>query len=64
MVENQSWYANAVFYHIDIRAFQDSNGDGYGDLPRLIARLGYLQDLGVDCLRRLPIFPAILHGDD
>lgn len=64
MVENQSWYANAVFYHIDIRAFQDSNGDGYGDLPGLIARLGYLQDLGVDCLRLLPIFPAILHGDD
>ncbi|RME41488.1 MAG: maltose alpha-D-glucosyltransferase [Caldilineae bacterium] len=57
------WYKNAVFYEVHIRAFCDSNGDGIGDLPGLTARLDYLQDLGVDCLWLLPMFPSPLKDD-
>ncbi len=49
------WFRQAVFYEVLVRAFQDSNGDGVGDLPGLISRLDYLQWLGVDCLWLLPI---------
>jgi len=57
------WYKNAIFYEVHIRAFCDSNGDGIGDLPGLTTRLDYLQDLGVDCLWLLPMFPSPLKDD-
>lgn len=60
MAANDLWYKNAVFYEIYVRAFYDSNGDGRGDLPGLTARLDYLQELGVDCLWLLPIYPSPL----
>ena len=55
---NPAWYEHAVFYEVFVRSFQDSNGDGQGDLPGLISRLDYLNDgdpstttdLGVDAL--------------
>ena len=50
------WYKNAVFYGLDVRRFQDSNGDGFGDIPGLIDRLDYLSELGVDALWMLPFF--------
>ena len=43
------WWANAVVYQIYPRSFQDSNGDGIGDLKGITSRLDYLADLGVDC---------------
>lgn len=49
------WFQTAVFYEVSVRAFQDSNDDGVGDLPGLISRLDYLQWLGVDCLWLLPV---------
>lgn len=57
------WYKNAVFYEIYVRAFQDSNGDGHGDLRGVMQRLDYLRDLGVDCLWLLPISPSPLRDD-
>ena len=57
------WYKNAVFYEVYVRAFYDSNGDGHGDLPGLISRLDYLQELGVDCIWLLPIYPSPLKDD-
>jgi maltose alpha-D-glucosyltransferase/alpha-amylase len=57
------WYKDAVFYEVFVRAFADGNGDGIGDLPGLTARLDYLQDLGVDCLWLLPIYPSPLRDD-
>ena len=57
------WYENAVFYGIDIRRFQDSNGDGFGDLRGLISRLDYLVDLGIDALWLLPIFDSPLRDN-
>ncbi len=57
------WYQNAVFYEVHVRAFADSNGDGIGDLQGLISKLGYIKDLGVDCIWILPIYPSPLRDD-
>jgi maltose alpha-D-glucosyltransferase/alpha-amylase len=57
------WYKNAIFYEIYLRAFRDSNADGNGDLNGLIEKLDYLQELGVDCLWLMPIYPSPLLDD-
>jgi trehalose synthase len=57
------WYKNAVFYQVYVRAFLDSNSDGHGDLPGLTLKLDYLQELGVDCLWLMPIYPSPLLDD-
>ena len=51
-----SWFENAVIYQIYPRSFQDSNGDGIGDLPGIISRLDYLAELGVDAIWLSPIY--------
>ncbi len=69
----REWYRKAVFYEVFVRSFQDSNGDGKGDLRGLISRLDYLndgdpnttQDLGVDALWLMPVFDSpSYHGYD
>lgn len=57
------WYKNAVFYQISVRAFKDSNGDGFGDLQGIKEKLDYLQILGVDCIWLMPIYPSPLRDD-
>ncbi|WP_204104941.1 MULTISPECIES: alpha-glucosidase [Spirulina sp. CCY15215] len=58
-MEHQSnWWHEAIFYEIYLRSFQDSNGDGIGDLRGLIDRLDYLQDLGVDALWVCPFYES------
>ncbi|RLC86519.1 MAG: maltose alpha-D-glucosyltransferase [Chloroflexi bacterium] len=57
------WYKDAIFYEVCVRAFADSNGDGTGDLPGLTSKLEYLQELGVDAIWMLPIFPSPLRDD-
>ncbi len=52
------WYQEAVIYCLEVGSFQDSNGDGHGDLQGLIARLDYLSRLGVTCLWLNPIHPS------
>ncbi len=52
------WYKEAVIYCLDVETFQDSNGDGVGDLPGLTSRLDYLERLGVTCLWLNPIHPT------
>ena len=47
-----------MIYAVDVEAFQDSDGDGVGDFQGLIARLDYLNHLGVDCLWLLPFYPS------
>ena len=52
------WWRRAVFYEIYPRSFQDSNGDGVGDLNGITARLDYLRDLGVDAIWVTPFYPS------
>jgi alpha-glucosidase len=54
----QDWWKNAVIYEIYPRSFQDSNGDGIGDLNGITQRLDYLQELGVDAIWLTPIYPS------
>jgi maltose alpha-D-glucosyltransferase/alpha-amylase len=64
MMENDPlWYKKAIFYELNVRAFKDSNADGWGDLPGLISKLDYLKDLGVDAIWLLPIMPSPLNDD-
>ena len=52
------WWRGAVIYQIYVRSFCDSNGDGQGDLPGVIAKLDYLAALGVDAIWLSPIHPS------
>jgi alpha-glucosidase len=53
-----SWWRDGIFYQIYPRSFQDSNGDGIGDIRGVMARLPYLKALGVDAIWLSPIFPS------
>ena len=50
------WWETAVIYQIYPRSFQDSNGDGVGDLPGITSRLEYISNLCVDAIWISPFF--------
>ena len=52
------WWKNAVIYEVYPRSFQDTNGDGIGDLNGITGRLDYLKDLGVDAIWLTPVYPS------
>ena len=52
------WWKNAVVYQVYPRSFQDSNGDGLGDIPGIIRRLDYLQTLGIDVIWLSPVYES------
>jgi alpha-glucosidase len=52
------WWRHALIYEIYPRSFQDSNGDGIGDLNGITQRLGYLESLGVDAIWIAPFYPS------
>ncbi len=54
--KKEEWWKSAVVYQIYPKSFQDSNGDGIGDLAGIIQRLDYLGNLGVDVIWLCPIF--------
>jgi alpha-glucosidase len=57
--ENEKdWWKNAVIYEIYPRSFQDTNGDGIGDLNGITERLDYLRELGVDAIWLTPVYPS------
>ena len=60
------WWKNAVFYQIYPKSFQDTNGDGVGDLPGIISRLDYLESLGIDGIWLSPVCqsPQVDNGYD
>jgi alpha-glucosidase len=55
---DNDWWQHAVFYEIYPRSFQDSNGDGIGDLNGVTQRLDYLKALGIDAIWLTPIYPS------
>ena len=71
--ESDNWWNDKVFYQIFVRSFNDSNGDGIGDIQGIIEKLDYLNDgdpnttsdLGVTGIWLMPIFPSpSYHGYD
>jgi alpha-glucosidase len=52
------WWQTGILYQVYPRSFQDSNGDGVGDLAGIVARLPYLVELGVDAIWLSPIFTS------
>ena len=50
------WWKNAVVYQIYPKSFQDSNGDGIGDIQGIISRLDYLEELGIDAVWISPMY--------
>jgi alpha-glucosidase len=61
----ETWWPRAVFYRLDPATFQDSNGDGRGDLAGVAQRMDYLQSLGVDAIILAPAAasPQLSPGD-
>ena len=55
---NRTWWKESVVYQIYPRSFQDSNGDGIGDIPGMISRLDYLKQLGVDIIWLSPVYES------
>ena len=52
------WWQRTVIYQVYPRSFQDTTGDGVGDLNGITSRLGHLSDLGVDTVWLSPVFPS------
>jgi alpha-amylase len=63
--DEHPWWQGRVFYEVFVRSFYDSSGDGVGDLPGLIEKLDYLQDLGITGLWLMPVTESpSYHGYD
>ena len=64
--EKRGWWKSAVFYQIYPKSFQDTNGDGIGDLKGIISRLDYLAELGIDGIWMSPVCqsPQVDNGYD
>ncbi|WP_054746043.1 alpha-amylase family glycosyl hydrolase [Amylolactobacillus amylophilus] len=65
-MNSEKWWQNSVGYQIYPRSFQDSNGDGIGDIKGIINRLDYLVELGIDFIWINPIYqsPNVDNGYD
>ena len=59
--DNRGWWRTAVIYQVYLRSFQDSDGDGVGDLGGVHHRLPYLRRLGVDAIWLNPFYPSPQH---
>jgi alpha-glucosidase len=58
LMRELEWWKRAVIYEVYPRSFQDSNGDGIGDLRGILNRLGYLVELGVSAIWISPVYPS------
>jgi alpha-glucosidase len=65
-VEPRPWWLDAIGYEVYVPSFQDSNGDGWGDLPGIERRLEHLAWLGIDLVWLTPFYPSPMrdHGYD
>lgn len=55
-----AWWRQAAVYQIYPRSFADANGDGLGDIPGIVSRADYLQELGIDAVWLSPFYPSAL----
>ncbi len=58
MEKQNDWWKEAIVYQVYPRSFQDSNGDGTGDLQGIISRLDYIRSLGIDIIWLNPIYAS------
>ncbi len=63
MAVKGQWWKNAVVYQVYLRSFQDSNGDGIGDLRGVEKRLPYLRELGIDVIWLSPMFQSPMYDN-
>ncbi|MFC6338720.1 maltose alpha-D-glucosyltransferase [Pseudomonas sp. CCM 7891] len=62
-IKDPLWYKDAVIYQVHVKSYFDSNNDGIGDFPGLIAKLDYIADLGVNTIWVLPFYPSPRRDD-
>ena len=55
---DRPWWHDAVVYQVYPRSFQDTDGDGEGDLRGIVQRLGHIRDLGADAVWLSPVYPS------
>ena len=55
---DRKWWQSSVVYQIYPRSFQDSNGDGIGDIPGITKRLPYIRELGADVIWLSPVYQS------
>jgi maltose alpha-D-glucosyltransferase / alpha-amylase len=63
MPSDPLWYKDAIIYQTHVKAYRDSNADGYGDFRGLTEKLDYIQQLGANCVWLLPFYPSPLRDD-
>lgn len=61
MTTSYNWWQTGIIYQIYPRSYQDSNGDGIGDLPGIVEHLDYLKSLNIDAVWLSPIYPSPMH---
>src|SRR6476469_2512490 len=57
------WHLDAIIYQVHVKAFRDTDADGYGDFRGLIEKLDYIAQLGVTAIWLLPFYPSPLRDD-
>jgi maltose alpha-D-glucosyltransferase/alpha-amylase len=62
-MDDPLWYKDAIIYELHVKTFFDANNDGIGDFKGLIAKLDYLEELGVNTLWLLPFYPSPMRDD-
>jgi maltose alpha-D-glucosyltransferase/alpha-amylase len=62
-LNDPTWYKDAVIYQVHVKSYFDSNNDGVGDFPGLIAKLDYIAELGVNAIWLLPFYPSPMRDD-
>ncbi len=63
LTDDPLWYKDAVIYQVHVKSFFDSNNDGVGDFPGLLAKLDYIEALGVTAIWLLPFYPSPRRDD-